>query len=48
MDKLRKGILFDSGNLIAPDAFEPFDENEMHELADAVRPFVPTVEVRGV
>ena len=38
----------DSGNLIAPDAFEPFDENEMHELADAVRPFVPTVEVRGV
>ena len=38
----------DSGNLIAPDAFEPFDENEMHELADAVRPFVPAVEVRGV
>ena len=38
----------DSGNLIAPDAFEPFDENEMHELADAVRPFVPTVEVSGV
>ena len=38
----------DSENLIAPDAFEPFDENEMHELADAVRPFVPTVEVRGV
>lgn len=38
----------DSGNLIAPDAFEPFDESEMHELADAVRPFVPTVEVRGV
>lgn len=38
----------DSGNLIAPDAFEPFNENEMHELADAVRPFVPTVEVRGV
>lgn len=38
----------DSGNLIAPDTFEPFDENEMHELADAVRSFVPTVEVRGV
>ena len=38
----------DSGNLIEPDAFEPFDEKDMHELADAVRPFVPTVEVRGV
>ena len=38
----------DSGNLIVPDEFEPFDENEMHELADAVRPFVPAVEVRGV
>ena len=38
----------DSGNLIEPDAFEPFDEKDMHELADAVRPFVPAVQVRGV
>ncbi len=38
----------DSGNLIEPGVFEPFDESEMHELADAVRPFVPAVEVRGV
>ena len=25
-----------------------FDEKEMHALAEAVRPWVPTVQVRGV
>ena len=38
----------DSGNLIAPTGLAAFDKGEMHELADAVRQFVPTVEVRGV
>ncbi len=38
----------DSGNLIKPDELSAFDEKEMHALADAVREFVPAVEVRGV
>ena len=38
----------DSGNLINPEELTAFDENEMHGLADAVREYVPTVEVRGV
>ena len=38
----------DSGNLINPEELTAFDENEMHGLADAVREYVPTAEVRGV
>ena len=38
----------DSGNLILPDGLSAYDENQMHALADAVRDYVPTVEVRGV
>ena len=38
----------DSGDVIAPDGLGAFGEKEMHELADAVRPIVPSVEVRGV
>lgn len=38
----------DSGNLIKPDELTAFDEKEMHALADAVRKYVPAVEVRGV
>ena len=38
----------DSGDVIALEGLGAFDEKEMHTLADAVRPIVPTVEVRGV
>lgn len=38
----------DSGNLILPDGLLAYDEKQMHALADAVRDYVPTVEVRGV
>lgn len=38
----------DSGNLILPDGLSAYDEKQMHALADAVRDYVPTVEVRGV
>ena len=38
----------DSGDVIAADGLGAFDEKEMHALADAVRPIVPSVELRGV
>ena len=38
----------DSGNVIAPDSLGAYDGPEMHALADAVRPYVPSVQVRGV
>ena len=38
----------DSGNLILPDGLSAYDEKQMHALADAVRDYVPTVEVRAV
>lgn len=38
----------DSGNLILPDGLAAYDEKEMHALADAVREYVPAVQVRGV
>lgn len=38
----------DSGNLILQDGLAAYDEKQMHALADAVRDYVPTVEVRGV
>ena len=38
----------DSGNLILPDGLSAYDEKQVHALADAVRDYVPTVEVRGV
>ena len=38
----------DSGNLIDPDELTAYDEKQMHELAAAVREYVPAVEVRGV
>ena len=34
--------------MIAIEGLGAFDEKEMHELADAVRPIIPAVEVRGV
>ncbi len=38
----------DSGNLVSGDGLSAYDEKQMHALADAVREYVPTVEVRGV
>ena len=38
----------DSGNLLEAEGLGAFDEKEMHALADAVAPWVPAVQVRGV
>ena len=38
----------DSGDVIAIEGLSAFDEKEMHTLADAVAPYVPSVRVRGV
>ncbi len=38
----------DSGNLVSGDGLSAYDEKQMHALADAVREYIPTVEVRGV
>ncbi len=38
----------DSGDVIAIEGLGAFNGEEMHALADAVRPIVPTVRVRGV
>ena len=38
----------DSGNVLTPEGLGSFDAAEMHALADAVRPIVPTVQLRGV
>ena len=38
----------DRGDIIALEGLGAFGEKEMHELADAVRPIIPSVEVRGV
>ena len=38
----------DSGDVIAIEGLSAFTGEEMHALADAVRPIVPCVQVRGV
>ena len=38
----------DSGDVIAIEGLSAFTAEEMHALADAVRPIVPAVQVRGV
>ncbi len=38
----------DSGDVIAIEGLSAFSGEEMHALADAVRPIVPSVQVRGV
>lgn len=38
----------DSGSLVMGEGLSAYDERQMHELAEAVREYVPTVEVRGV
>ena len=38
----------DSGAILNSTGLSGFDADEMHALADAVRPIVPTVQVRGV
>ena len=38
----------DSGDIIALEGLGAYGEKEMHELCGAVRPIVPSVEVRGV
>ncbi len=38
----------DSGDVIAIEGLSAFSGEEMHALADAVRPIVPCVQVRGV
>lgn len=38
----------DSGELIAPDGLGAFSDEEMHALCDAVKPIIPTVQLRGV
>ena len=43
-----KGLFKDSGDVIAIEGLSAFSAEEMHALADAVRPIVPTVQVRGV
>ena len=37
-----------SGNVINIDGLSEFNENEMHALADKVRVFVPSVQLRGL
>ena len=38
----------DSGNLISPDGLSSFNEVEMKEFADLVKPYVSTVQLRGI
>ena len=38
----------DSGDVISPDSLSEYNESEMYALADAVREYVPAVQVRGV
>ena len=38
----------DSGNIINIDGLSAFNESEMHALADAVRAYVPSVQLRGL
>lgn len=38
----------DSGDLLLPEGLGAYDEKQMHALAEAVREYVPTVQVRGV
>ena len=38
----------DSGSLVMGEGLSAYDEKQMHELDEAVREYVPTVEVRGV
>ena len=38
----------DSGELLDPNGLGAFDDDEMRALADAVRPIIPTVQLRGV
>ena len=38
----------DSGHVLAIEGLGAFDGDEMHALAEAVRPWVPAVQVRGV
>ena len=38
----------DSGQILSPDGLGAYSNEEMHTLADAVRPFLPTVQLRGV
>jgi len=38
----------DSGDLIAPEGLGAFNDDEMRELAEAVRPIIPSVQLRGV
>ena len=38
----------DSGELIAPEGLGAFTDDEMRDLAEAVRPVLPTVQLRGV
>lgn len=38
----------DSGNLICADGLQPFSEQEMNDFAEAVKPYVPSVKVRGI
>lgn len=38
----------DSGQVLNITGLEAFNEQEMHALAEAVRPWVPSVQVRGV
>ncbi len=38
----------DSGDLVDPAGLEAYDKEEMYMFADAARPYVPSVRVRGV
>ncbi len=36
------------GSVLHDEGLRPYDEAQMHALADAVRPIVPTVQLRGI
>jgi pyruvate formate lyase activating enzyme len=38
----------DSGHVLNIEGLDAYNEQEMHALADAIKPIVPTVQVRGV
>ena len=38
----------DSGELLAPEGLGAFTDAEMRDLAEAIRPIIPTVQLRGV
>lgn len=38
----------DSGDLISPEGLSEFSKEEMEQMAETVRPYVPSVKIRGI